>query len=152
MHEAPRRWADSRTGASYRLLDHAADVWLEVRGATLPRLVENALFALYDTILATEKIALEDTAEVRGAGADPAEALRALLAEALFLFDTDGFAAAGAEARAETQAEPPQTVFTARLWGEALRPGRQLLKREVKAVTYHLLQVTKEPDGAGGQA
>jgi SHS2 domain-containing protein len=110
-------------------------------------LAENALFALYDTMLATEEVALEDTAEVRGVGADPAEALRSLLAEALFLFDTGSFAAAGAAATAETRAEPPQTVLTATLWGETLRPDRHLLKTEVKAVTYHLLRVTEGRDG-----
>jgi SHS2 domain-containing protein len=109
-------------------------------------MAENALFALYETMLATEEVALEGRAEVHGVGADPAEALRSLLAEALFLFDTDGFAAAGAEVTAETRAEPPQTVLRATLWGGALKPDRHRLKREVKAVTYHLLRVTEDRD------
>jgi len=138
-------------GGSYRELDHPADLWLEVRGASLPRLAENALFALFDTMVATDDVAMESTATLRGVGSDPAEALRSLLTEALFLFDTQGFTAAAAEVMAEIREAPRETVLTATLWGETLRPDCHRLKTEVKAVTYHLLQV-KEDEEKGWQA
>lgn len=144
MGEQSRRWTERGAGDCYRELDHPADLWLEVWGDGLPSLAENALFALYDTMVSTEDVATHDTAELSGVGAEPAEALRSLLAEALFLFDTQRFAAAGARVTVEIQAETGQTLLRATLWGETLRGDRHRLKTEVKAVTHHLLQVVDE--------
>lgn len=148
MIRAPRLWAEDPTTLRYRDLDHPADLWVEVYGDSLSKLAENALFALFDTLVATQKVNAKGSLAIEGAGAGPAEALRSLLAEALFAFDSERFAAAGAEVEVETAAVPPQTLLRATLWGEHIHPDRHELRTEVKAVTHHLLRA--EPHPAGG--
>ena len=152
VNGAPRRWADGPADPRYRDLDHPADVWLEVRGRNLAHLAENALFALFDTMIAVADVAPELTVRVEGSGDDPAQALRALLAEALFLFDAAGFAAAGARVEEPSVSDTGHhgrtpTVLRATLWGEPLSPERHETRTEVKAVTHHLLAVTEDAEG-----
>ena len=145
MMAAPRRWADHPRSHRYRDLDHPADLWLEVHGDTLPDLAENALFALFDTLVETEGVEAEKMVEITVRGAGPAEALRTLLAEALFLFDSERFAAAGAMVRAEVRDALGETVLSAELWGRQLSASDPAQKTEVKAVTHHRLHVASEP-------
>ncbi len=97
MGKAPRNWAARDRAEVYAELDHPADLFLEITGSDLPTLFENALFALYDqvAVLAGFEARRELTITVREAA--PPDALRALLAEALFRFETEGFVAVGAE-------------------------------------------------------
>ena len=143
--EACRRWTPADRAAAYRVLDHPADLWLELYGARLPQLFEHGLLALYDNLVALSGVRLTASRTVEAQGASAADALRALLAEALFLFDTEGFLAAGA--RVTVEAGAPITV-RAVLCGEPLDRERHELLAEVKAVTYHRLQAEAHPDGS----
>ena len=143
--EAYKRWTPAVHAAAYRVLDHPADLWLEVSGATLPQLFEHGLLALYDNLVALSTVRLTESRAVAAQGVTAALALRALLAEALFLFDTEGFLAAGA--RVTVEAGLPIAVG-AELYGEPLDRDRHELLTEVKAVTYHRLQAEAHPDGS----
>ena len=163
MVKAPRNWAARDRAKVYVELDHPADLFLEITGDNLPTLFENALFALYDqvAVLAGFEDRRELTITVREAA--PPDALRALLAEALFRFETEGFVAVGAEVSVGTLARPadgeetgqaggaggaPEGLqLTARLWGENADKRRHTLSTEVKAVTYHRLEVAQTPGG-----
>ena len=79
---------------AYAELDHPADVWLEVRAPDLPQLFENALYAFYRQIVDLETVRPRREVALDAAGDSVESALRALLAEALFRFETDGFLAA----------------------------------------------------------
>lgn len=133
-------------GGTYRELDHPADLLLEVRGGSFAEVVENALYALYDCVVDVEAVRPEERIELEAGGADAAQALRALLAEALFLLDTEEFV--GAAARVEARVGPGTTAVLASVWGERLDRDRHGTKAEVKAVTYHGLAV--EQDAGGG--
>jgi SHS2 domain-containing protein len=148
MVKAPRNWAERDRAKVYAELDHPADLFLEITGNNLPTLLENALFALYDqvAVLAGFEARRELTITVREAA--PADALRALLAEALFRFETEGFVAVGAEVDVDEGGGAQKDLqVTARLWGENADKRRHTLSTEVKAVTYHRLEVTQRPGG-----
>lgn len=163
MEKAPRGWASRDRATVYAELDHPADLFLEITGSDLATLFENALFALYDqmAVPAGFETRRELTIAVREAA--PSDALRALLAEALYRFETEGFVAVGAEVSVDAAAEPgegertggsggaggaPENLqVTARLWGENFDKRRHTLLTEVKAVTYHQLAVARTPDG-----
>ncbi|MBU2602746.1 MAG: archease [Actinobacteria bacterium] len=147
----PRRFDPGSRALVYRELDHPADLWLEVRGVDLPNLVENALFALYDSMVALERVEERREVTLHASGASAAEALRTLLAEALFLFATEGFVGVAAQVhRLDSSTEPGSgdVRFQARVRGERLDTTRHETRAEVKAVTYHLLDVTREASGA----
>jgi SHS2 domain-containing protein len=131
---------------TYRELHHPADLLLEVHGSGLGQLAENALFALYDSVVEVDAVELRETVTLTGNGADAAHALRALLAEALFMIDAEGFL--GATARVEVRTEGETVALRAAVWGERLDRARHELKAEVKAVTYHLLTVREDAPGA----
>jgi SHS2 domain-containing protein len=153
-------------------LDHPADIWLEIMGPDLPQLFENALYAFYRQIVDVKTIAPDCEVAIEAVGNSVESALRALLAEALFRFETEGFLAAGAAVTVEPagRASPPADSAagvapgpeatpervasaapglraTARLWGERADRSRHELLAEVKAVTYHQLTATQLPEG-----
>ncbi len=136
-----RRWDTARRAEAYTELDHPSDLFLEIRGRDPAELARNALFALYDQIAELDGFDTRRRRAFDAGGATLDEGLRSLLAEALYLFDTEGFVAAGGRA----EARPPggrygsAWRFSARLWGDRVGEGRHTLLHEVKAVTYHRL-------------
>jgi SHS2 domain-containing protein len=133
-------------GAVYAQLEHAADLFLEIWGQDLTTLFRNALFALFDQLVRHEGIEERDKITVVAEASTLPEALRSLLAEALYRFSTDGFVAARAEVTIET---PDENTFraTAGLSGERFDRERHVLLTEVKAITYHLLTVEETAEG-----
>jgi SHS2 domain-containing protein len=105
------------------------------------------LFALYDQVAEIEDFRAGRVVTLTVEAATAAEALRALLSEALFRFATDRFVATGAQVAVE-EAGATRVRAVARLWGENAGSTPGSLKTEVKAVTYHRLAV--EPVPAGG--
>ena len=87
------RWGPAKRRGAYAELDHPADVLLEVWGSNLPALFENALFALYDHLAKLEHFDAEQKKTITVSAPSNSEALRALLAEALYRFEIEGFVA-----------------------------------------------------------
>jgi protein archease len=169
MTETRKRWDPGRRADAYSELEHPSDLFLEIHGRDLPELFENALFAFYDQIAQTDGLAArrELILRVREPGLD--EALRSLLSEALYRVDTEGFVAVGGKVAVEggpkapaddgrDEAGPAGTApgegadlegaqasgdwrLLARLWGDKADREHHTLLREVKAVTYHRLEV-----------
>jgi SHS2 domain-containing protein len=141
----------------YRELEHPADLLLEIWGRDLPDLFANALFAFYDQSADLSGFQPRQELTLEVSGHDAAGALRALLAEALYRFDTERFVATEAtvtltaDESAGTAGSGPVRV-RAVLRGEKADPTRHVLTTEIKAVTYHLLLVEKTADEKGGPA
>jgi SHS2 domain-containing protein len=123
--------------------EHAADIYLEIRGGDLDALYEHGLFGLYSVLVEPAGVRPLVTRFLGAAGADVADTLRTLLAEALYAFESEGFVAAAARL---TEAGPERAAAV--LWGEKLDPTRHGLLGEVKAVTYHRLCAQRSPEGA----
>jgi SHS2 domain-containing protein len=174
MEEAPRLTIESRPApwtsrgktGSWRELEHPADLLLQITGSTLSELFENALGAFYAQVADLDQLGSEyDQSTPRTlelATPSLSEALRALLAEALYLFDCESFVATAArvdvhEDVAATDGNAPgggleeseenRVRVSARLWGEKITSRPEVFLAEVKAVTYHQLAVTQQPDG-----
>lgn len=82
---------------------------------------------------------------VSASGSDPASLVVAYLNELLLLQQTEGFVAR--EIRARPVGNPP-TAIIAILTGELFDPARHPARKEVKAVTFHNLEI----DLADGRA
>ena len=122
---------------SWTLIDHTGDIGVDVRADSREALFAEAARAMFD-ILAGAPAGATGTPETLAipAGED-AEALRDFLAELLYRFSMErkmyvGFAAGSG------------TVEGA--W-EPYDPGRHPLRTELKAVTWHQLEVTRENGG-----
>jgi len=133
---------------TYTTFDHTADVGLEVRGKDFGDLLATAAHAVFDQMIEDrpDAVAATEAVDVRCApdlAPDPSEVLVAWLQELLFRFETDHLV--------------PIRIDMDEATGEGVRarvafgrfdPDRHAVHLEVKAVTYHGLEVNEAPDGS----
>jgi SHS2 domain-containing protein len=122
--------------------EHAADIGLAARGATLEELFTNAAMGLVD--LMVEPAGLQDAIrlEVNVRATDRDALLVAWLNELLYLLDSQRFLP-----RRCLITRMTGTELDAELWGDHVDPGRHSLRRLVKAATYHGLQISRHDHG-----
>jgi SHS2 domain-containing protein len=125
-----------------RWLSHDADILLEVRARSLEELFRAAAVALVGSMVDTRTVTREDRRTVRVEGTDRESLLVAWLNEIIYLV-SEGvfFPAAIGSLRIE------RTSLEADLHGECATPADERLQREVKAATYHDLQVSRAAGG-----
>jgi len=159
-------WASREMSGAYVELEHPADIFLEIRAPDLPELFDNALYAFYDHVVELSSITPHRELLLEVWAPSAAEALRSLLAEALYHFETEGFVGAAAAIEVDQAAPPdrrmpgghgdqvdagdpefPGMRVKARVLGEKADRVHHTLLAEVKAVTYHRLEVSREDDG-----
>jgi SHS2 domain-containing protein len=123
----------------FEILDHTADIGLIVYGEDLKTLFENAGGAFFHLITDLRKVRrrVERRIEVRG------EALERLmvdwLSELLYLHDVENLLFKGF--KVESVGEEGLKAIVK---GEPFQEGLHVIKTEVKAVTYHRIEVRKE--------
>lgn len=158
MTKRDERWGPEHRASAYRELEHPTDLFLEIHGRDAGELLENALFAFYDQISELDGFEPRRELTLEAGGGRLEDALRALLSEALYYFDTEGFVGIGGQVMAEDGiSETPDCAVStnpvactdsgwrvsARLWGENADRDRHVLNHEVKAITYHRLAMTR---------
>jgi SHS2 domain-containing protein len=131
--------------ARWREIEHTGDLAIEIAADTRAELFAEALVALSRLMVDPDLIRMTHDRLLPVGDGDDAEALRDLLAAALNVFLGDGFIWLEAEVR---ETDSGSTI--ARLVGEKFDPARHQLLEEMKAVTYHRLNV--EPVGDGWRA
>jgi SHS2 domain-containing protein len=132
---------------TYSVFDHTADVGLEVRGTSLEDLLATAARATFDQMLEDWPAAVDCRREVRarppaGMEGDHPELLVDWLQELLYLFETDRLVPLEYEFLEVGPREIKADVGFGRF-----DPGRHRTRLEVKAVTYHRLEVREDADG-----
>ena len=127
----------------YRLIDHAADAGLEVRGADLPRLMAAAAMALSDAVVPRGRHAEVERIDVRVDAADARALLVDLLQEVIYLLDTRGFL----PVRVGTRIDEARDGLSLRasLYGSGFDPS--WVRLPVKAATHHDLEVERTDGG-----
>ncbi len=133
---------------TYTIFDHTADVGLEVRAESLPDLLETAARATFDQMLEDWPEEVETEEEVRavppkGLEGDLGELLVNWLQELLYAFEMRHLV----PLRYDFELVGPLEVRADVGFGQ-FQAGRHRTRLEIKAVTYHELQVRQEPDGA----
>jgi SHS2 domain-containing protein len=128
----------------FEFLEHTADVYVRAFGASMPEAYQNAALAMFETMTDSGKIAqtTEETLEVE---AEDQYALLYNWLEALLVkFETEGMLYSKFEVT--DWKETPETFsFKAKAWGEKFNAKKHPQKVGVKAVTYHLMVVIREP-------
>jgi protein archease len=128
--------------ASYRVLEHTADVGFEAWGATREELFSNAACALQDLMVDLTAIEPREEMLLRVEGDDAASLLVNWLSHILYLFDAEGRAFHDFKVQQLTD-----RVLEALAHGEAFDRERHLVKLQVKAITYHQLALEPAPEG-----
>ena len=124
----------------YENLEHTADVMIKAHGSTLKECFENAAFGMVDQIVDVSKVVPRERVDISVEGDSLEDLLYNFLSEVLFTFDAKG----------QVLGQFDATILKGRLscqaWGERFDPEKHAPKQEIKAVTYHMLQVNeKEP-------
>ncbi len=123
----------------YEVIDHTADVGIRVRDKTLPLLFERAGYALFDMMveLCHVKKVVAETILVEGM--DLPELLVSWLNHLLFLRETKNLLFRKFQVH-----ELTGISLRATAWGEEFDPERHEFYREIKAATYHNLDLRKQ--------
>ncbi|MDO5852535.1 MAG: archease [Thermoplasmata archaeon] len=122
----------------YTLIDHTADLMVRANGATLEECFGNAAYALFDQTVDLSGIGTSEETEVRVTGIDDEDRLFSFLSEMLFIEDADNLILREFDVRFEGD----DVVCKAR--GETLDRSRHRLRSEIKAVTYHMMEIDRE--------
>ena len=122
----------------YQRLEHTADVMVKCNGSTLEECFENAAYAMFDQIVDVKRIddVVERTIEIRES--DDCDRLYAFLSELLFIMDCENivFDSFHVEFKGDS------VSCIAR--GEPLDLKKHHARSEIKAVTYHMMEVNRE--------
>jgi len=127
---------------SYKILDHTADIGIEVCGKTQKEALANTVEAMFDLIADSENISVVQEKHLTITGADTADMLINLLREALYMFYSQAWLCKKCEIL-ELSAEK----IVAKISGEPYDAKKHQLKMEIKAVTYHTLKIERMGNG-----
>lgn len=126
-------------------IEHTADVAIAAAAPDLASLFDRCAAGMFSLIAEGGPVAAREEVRVEAAGADAAELLVDFLRELLWLHAERGFLYAGVCFEELEELGPRRLV--ARVKGERVDPGRHVVVREIKAVTYHGLEVVRGADG-----
>lgn len=122
----------------YILVDHTADMMVKAFGSTLEECFANAAYALFDQTVDLSNIGTSEKTEFRVTGIDDEDRLYSLLSELLFIEDCDNLILK----EFEVSFDGDDVVCRAR--GETLDRTRHRVRSEVKAVTYHMMEIDRD--------
>jgi SHS2 domain-containing protein len=126
----------------YTLLDHTADLKIRVTGKNPADLFKNAGLALFDLIIDPQRVTPEKEIAIRVGGADRADLMVNYLRELLYLWTGDENLVNMIDIRDISESD-----LDARITVGRYIPGRHEIAREIKAVTYHQIEVNRTPAG-----
>lgn len=127
---------------NYTLLDHTADLRIRVNGADPADLFKNAGLALFDLITQPDRLKPREVIEVAVTGDDSADLMVNFLRELLYLWTGKEKLVKMIEIQ-----QISETSVSARVSADHYQPHRHTILHEIKAVTYHQIDVSRTMDG-----
>jgi SHS2 domain-containing protein len=127
---------------AYRRMDPTADCGIQVFGKDAKALFENAGLALFDLIADIRPVKSGFKYPIQISGSDWADLMVNWLRELLYLWSGKELLAREIEVT-----EIDAYRLSARIRVEPFNAARHRLNHEIKAVTYHRIQVTRSPAG-----
>ena len=129
------------TTPDYTLLNHTADLGIKIRGTTLIDLFENAGNALIHLMLRAKIPGNPHSRKISVSGDDLADLMVRWLGEILYLFEGDYLVVTSINIDSLTSSQLEATLETV-----PYDPEIHEILNEIKAVTYHQIQVTNRGD------
>jgi SHS2 domain-containing protein len=120
---------------AYEFLDHTADVVVKAYGKDIAEAFEHAAMAMFDLMTDSSKIATVGEYKIELSAPDWEQLLVDWLAELLFLHDVHNVVFG----RFKVLLKDNQ--LSATVYGEEFNPEKHRIGIEIKAVTYHMLEV-----------
>lgn len=126
---------------SFQFIDHTADVGIRVSAATLEGVFETAGLAFAELVTSTDSLEYRVERQFNLQEDDIETLLVSWLQELLYLLDTEGYVFG------RFQVKLQNSSLEAAAWGEVFNPEVHEMRSEIKAVTYHQLEVIQSDEG-----
>lgn len=126
---------------TYRHLEHMTDAFIEVTGQTLEEAFETAGTAVVDTVFDIKSVEKKTVKKIEIKARDLNNLLYSWLEEIIILTITDGFVGASFEVSIDKSQE---YVLHATIHGEEIDFQKHHFKLEIKAPTFHLMEIKQE--------
>ena len=126
---------------SFHFTDHTADVGIRVTSATLGGLFELAALALTELITSVDAVMQTVERQIRLQEDDLEVLLVSWLQELVYLLDTEGLIFGRFKVNLK------DSGLEATAWGESFNREVHSAKTEIKAVTYHQIEVIETDRG-----
>ena len=126
----------------FEFLEHTADAYIAAYGKSLAEAFENAALAMFETMAYTERVKDLEEESVEVEGDDEEALLYSWLEELLLRFEIEGKLYSRFKVD-EIRTSPEGYVLEARIWGESYDRERHGSKTDVKAVTYHRMEILR---------
>ena len=127
----------------YEFLPHTTDAYIQSTGATFEEALENAGLALFDTMCDLKSVSHKEVDDVEADGADEVELLYDWLETLLLKFELEGKVYSKFQVDLMT-ADSGALRINAKAYGEKYNRQVHGSKVEVKAVTYHRMEVVRD--------
>ena len=126
----------------YKLIDHTADFGIHVFGADPKELFANAAFATFDMLTEIDSLKSLEAATIRVTGDDWPDLMVNWLRELLYFWNGKELLVKKVKILALSE-----NKLSANVELDPFDPARHEIKIEIKAVTYHQIQVSSSPQG-----
>jgi len=129
----------------FEFLEHTADAYIAAYGKSLAEAFENAALAMFETMTDTSKVEPKIEDEIEVEGFDEQSLLYNWLESLIVKFEMTGNLYSKFKI---TDIEKTEGGFRlkAKVWGEQFNPEKHPQKVGIKAVTYHRMEIKKEPE------
>ncbi len=126
---------------SYNTFEHTADIGIEAYGSTLEEAFENAAKGMFSIITDGSDIAPVEKRDIElPVDSDKEQLLVDWLSELLYINDVDGMVFGDFKVKIDGK-------LVGEAWGEKYDREKHGYGAEIKAVTYHMLQIKRNKKG-----
>lgn len=132
----------TKSGESYSLIDHTADIGVEVQGEDFPALLKHAAEALFCVITDTSTVQPKSRFKIVIPSQKKEEMMRNWLEKLLYYFNIEDMLFSRFSVSASDH-----NHLIAKSWGEVFDPKRHLIYTEIKGITYHQFEVSQSEAG-----
>ncbi len=124
----------------YNIIEHTADIGIKAYGKNLSKCFENAAVGMFDIISDTKKVKPVGEYEIMLKSDTVEELLVDWLSKLLTISDINNFLFG----KFNVSVDEEKCELNSKVYGENFDSERHTVGKEIKAVTYHILEVNKE--------
>lgn len=135
----------ARLKKRFELLEHTADLYIAAYGKTLEEAFENAAYATFEGMTNLDNVERRFEETVKAEGYDEKALLYNWLERLLIKFDVTGRLYSRFRI-SDIERGPSGFKLKAKIWGAPFNPQKHISKVGIKAVTYHQMEILKEPE------
>ncbi len=125
----------------FKYFETTADMGVIAKGKTLEEAFKEAAKGLYNIMVDIDKIDKKEVVEIEVEGEDLEELLYNFLNELLFYTDVYNLVFSDFDITIEDKYK-----LKCKAYGEKINKEKHEIKEEVKAVTYHMMEIKKDND------